>query len=195
LNNRLLEFDYDLFHKINHDWTHPFLDRVLPFVRESIVWVPLYLFLLVFGWVNYGKKGYLWMIAAIATAVIANFISSDIIKVFLYRDRPCRDTLLDPVANLLINRCPISSSFTSSHAVNHFSVAMFLYQTMKFTVKRTWLFFFWALLIIYAQVYVGVHYPMDVFFGALIGCAIGYFTSAIFHYRAGILELKTAEHP
>jgi membrane-associated phospholipid phosphatase len=193
LNNRLLEFDYDLFHKINHDWTHPFLDRVLPFVRESVVWVPLYLFLVVFGWVNYGRKGYFWMLAAIATVVIANFISSDIIKVVFYRDRPCRDLLLDPVANLLINRCPISSSFTSSHAVNHFSIAMFLFQTMKYSVKRTWLFFIWALLIVYAQVYVGVHYPVDVIFGALIGCTIGYTTAAVFNYRAGILTLKTAE--
>jgi membrane-associated phospholipid phosphatase len=193
LNNRLLEFDYDLFHKINHDWTNPFLDRVLPFVRESVVWVPLYLFLVVFGWVNYGRKGYYWILAAIATVVIANFISSDIIKVVFYRDRPCRDSLLEPAANLLINRCPISSSFTSSHAVNHFSIAMFLFQTMKYSVKKTWLFFIWAFLIIYAQVYVGVHFPVDVIFGALIGCTIGYTTSAIFNYRAGILQLKPVE--
>lgn len=190
MNNRLLEFDYALFHKINQEWTNPFFDRVLPLMRESIVWVPLYLFLAVFGWLNYGKKAYFWILAAIATAVIANFISSDIIKVVFYRDRPCRDSLLEPAANLLINRCPISSSFTSSHAVNHFSVAMFLFQTMRYTVKKSWLFFIWALVIVYAQVYVGVHYPMDVVFGAMAGCAIGYFVSAVYHYRAGTLELK-----
>ncbi len=190
MNNRLLEFDYALFHKINHDWSNPFFDRVLPLMRESVVWVPLYLFLAVFGWVNYGKKAYFWILAAIATAVIANFISSDIIKVVFYRDRPCRDSLLEPAANLLINRCPISSSFTSSHAVNHFSVAMFLFQTMRYTVKRSWLFFIWAFVIVYAQVYVGVHYPMDVVFGAIAGCAIGYFVSTVYHYRAGTLELK-----
>lgn len=193
MSKRLLDFDYDLFHKINHDWTNPFLDRVLPYVREAIVWVPLYVFLFVFGTVNYGKRAYFWILAAIATAVITNFISSDLIKPNFYRDRPCRDTFLDPVANLLINRCPISSSFTSSHAVNHFGLAMFLYQTMRFTVKRAWLFFIWALLIIYAQVYVGVHYPVDVIFGALIGCTIGYTTSSIYHYRLGPIELKNAE--
>lgn len=193
MSNRLQDFDFNLFHKINQDWTNPFFDRVMPYVREAIVWVPLYVFLLVFGWVNYGKRAYFWILAAIATAVIANFISSDIIKVTFYRLRPCGDRFNNPDVHLLLNRCPVSSSFTSSHAVNHFSLAMFLYQTMRFTVKRAWIFFFWALLVIYAQVYVGVHYPIDVIFGALIGCTIGYTTASVYHYRLGPLELKPVE--
>jgi undecaprenyl-diphosphatase len=31
----------------------------------------------------------------------------------------------------------------------------------------------WALAISYAQVYVGVHYPVDVVAGALLGCLVG----------------------
>jgi membrane-associated phospholipid phosphatase len=190
LNNRPA-FDYDLFNKINHDWTNSIFNGVLPYVRESIVWVPLYVFLAAFGLLNYGKRAYGWILAAIVTAALANFISSDIIKTYFYSDRPCRDASLIPEANLLINRCPISSSFTSSHAVNHFAVAMFLFQTMRFSVKKAWLFFLWAFIIIYAQVYVGVHYPLDVVFGGLLGCSIGYLTSTLYHYRAGILEYKT----
>jgi undecaprenyl-diphosphatase len=40
--------------------------------------------------------------------------------------------------------------------------------------KYTYLFFVWAGLISYAQIYVGVHYPLDVLVGTLIGITLGY---------------------
>jgi undecaprenyl-diphosphatase len=42
------------------------------------------------------------------------------------------------------------------------------------------LFLGWAAIIAYAQVYVGVHYPLDIFFGSLIGIVVGYFNGKIF---------------
>ncbi|NBY31063.1 MAG: phosphatase PAP2 family protein, partial [Actinobacteria bacterium] len=44
----------------------------------------------------------------------------------------------------------------------------------------TYLFFVWAGIISYAQVYVGVHYPIDVVAGTLIGLMMGYIGSTLF---------------
>jgi membrane-associated phospholipid phosphatase len=53
-----------------------------------------------------------------------------------------------------------------------------------------WLFL-WAAAICYAQVYVGVHYPIDVIGGCLLGITIAMFTSIIFNGRVRSLLTAT----
>ena len=50
-----------------------------------------------------------------------------------------------------------------------------------------WIGFLWAGLIIYAQVYVGVHYPLDVLCGAIFGFLIGMLTAYIWNKRFGFV--------
>lgn len=72
-------------------------------------------------------------------------------------------------------------SFTSSHATNHFGAGVFFFITLKPYLKNgAYLFFVWAALISYAQIYVGVHYPLDIICGALIGSMIGLFTAKLY---------------
>jgi len=86
--------------------------------------------------------------------------------------------------------CPQSSSFTSSHAANHFAAAMFIFTTFKKSVSAKWAFLFlWAAMISYAQVYVGVHFPFDIFCGAIVGVILGYIPASIFNKKFG-LEMK-----
>jgi len=91
----------------------------------------------------------------------------------------------------LANYCPTNSSFTSSHACNHFAMAFFIYRTLKHTSPWWRLVFIWAFLISYAQVYVGVHYPLDVTAGAIVGSCIGWLTSPLFRFQAGTLLLPS----
>jgi undecaprenyl-diphosphatase len=152
--------------------------------------MPLYLFLILFGYYNFGNKGLYWIGAAIATVVLSNFISSDLIKPYFNQLRPCRETMLEPAARLMVKYCPSSGSFTSSHATNHFALAMFIFTTLKHYAKWTKWFFVWAALICYAQVYVGVHYPIDVIYGAALGSFIGYIGAKLFNIKTGLLQPK-----
>jgi undecaprenyl-diphosphatase len=181
----IIHFDYWLFSKINQQWTNPFLDLVLPFVREAEIWVPFYLFLIIFSVMNFGKKGWWWTLGFIMTAVISDLVSSSLIKGSIVRLRPCHEPLMAQTVRLLVTYCPGSSSFTSSHACNHFSVSMFIFLTLKKTSGWWRLVFAWAALISYAQVYVGVHYPLDILGGAAVGCCIGYGMSIFFHKQIG----------
>jgi membrane-associated phospholipid phosphatase len=183
LTEQLKQWDYQLFHNINSQWTSNFLDAVLPFLRESSFWLPFYLFLLLFVPFNFGKKSAWWIVMILLTASVSDLISSGYLKETFFRLRPCQDPTLNEMARVIIKRCPVSSSFPSSHAVNHFTVAAFIYQTLKFSSKWWGLIFVWAFAIIYAQVYVGVHYPFDVFCGALIGIFIGWVSSYIFNTK------------
>ena len=172
----LQSFDQSLFVFVNRIATHPILDVLMPFFRESTVWIPFYLFLIVFIFVNFGKKGWVWLLFAFITVLLTDQLSSSIIKNWVQRPRPCADPLFSNQVRLLLDHCSGGYSFTSSHATNHFGVATFLFVTLgRFFGSWKYLLFIWAALICYAQVYVGVHYPLDVIFGALLGFMLGHF--------------------
>ena len=172
----LQSFDQTLFVYINRVATHPILDTLMPFFRESTFWIPLYLFLIVFVFVNFGKNGWVWLLFAFITVLLTDQFSSSIVKNWVMRPRPCNDPVFSSQVRLLLDHCSGGYSFTSSHATNHFGVATFLCITLgRFFGKWKYLLFIWAALICYAQVYVGVHYPLDVVFGALLGFLIGQF--------------------
>ena len=172
----LQSIDQSLFVYINRVATHPILDTLMPFFRESTFWIPFYLFLIVFVFVNFGKNGWVWLLFAFITVLLTDQFSSSIIKNWVQRPRPCADPLFSGQVRLLLDHCSGGYSFTSSHATNHFGVATFLFVTLgRFFGNWKYLLFFWAALICYAQVYVGVHYPFDVIFGALLGFMIGHF--------------------
>jgi len=106
------------------------------------------------------------------------------------RVRPCNEPSLHEQIRILVNYVPQSPSFTSSHAVNHFSLATYFYRTLKpYIGKWSYLFFLWAAMVAYGQVYVGVHYPGDILGGAVVGLLIGWFTSQIFNKKIGMPKL------
>ncbi len=194
LLDKLIDFDRWLLIKINQDGSNPFFDTIFPFWRHSDTWYPLYLFLFLFMVLNFGWRSLPWMLVLGVTAGICDQVSSAFIKDYFARVRPCSDETLSGQIHLLLNRCPTSGSFTSSHATNHFGVAMFIYMTMKNVFgKAGLLFFLWAASICYGQVYVGVHYPSDVMGGGLLGCGIGYAMAMIFSKQPWLSYNKLRE--
>ena len=183
----LLRLDRQLFNLINERGSATILDIILPFLRESQLWIPFYLFMLLFMTFNFGRMGWWWVLAFILTAALADIISSHIIKENIMRIRPCRDPALAAECIFRVNYCPKSSSFTSSHATSHFALSMFIYQTLKRVSKWWGMIFLWAAVISYTQVYVGVHYPLDVICGGLVGCGIGAFMAYMYRRQIGLI--------
>lgn len=170
----LLNWDEGLFRLVNGAWNFPLFDAVLPWLRNKYVWAPLYLFIICFFLYNYGKNGVLALLYLGITILFCDQLSSDFIKPFVQRMRPCHDPLLKEQVRLLAG-CGGPFSFPSSHAANHFGVATFLGGLLW---NRRWVLpaaLLWAFVICYAQVYVGVHYPLDIAGGAALGGMIGGF--------------------
>ncbi|MBX9783994.1 MAG: phosphatase PAP2 family protein [Chitinophagaceae bacterium] len=184
----ILNFDRQLFKLINQQWSNPFFDALMPFIRNQYTWVPLYLFFLVFVTVNFKRKAIWWFLFFIATFALTDSISQQIIKQFFERPRPCIDPLTAETARMLIP-CSTGYGFVSTHATNHFGMAMFLFMTMKeFGRPWVWLFFVWAALVCYAQVYSGAHFPFDVLGGSIVGTVLGWFTSQTYTRQFGGLK-------
>ncbi|MCL6523215.1 MAG: phosphatase PAP2 family protein [Thermoflavifilum sp.] len=176
----LIVFDRKLFHYINGTWHTPLLDVLMPFIRNPFTWAPLYLFLLLFVCINFKWRGLVWILFFLISFAIADQLSVEVFKMFVQRLRPCHDPVVAPTDRLLIS-CGGQYGFPSAHATNHFALAMFMFLSFRrFTGKWLWIVFFWAFLISYAQVYVGVHFPGDIFAGILLGLLIGTVTGTIF---------------
>ncbi|HMG15725.1 MAG TPA: phosphatase PAP2 family protein [Saprospiraceae bacterium] len=165
-------FDYSLFHFINTDLANPVLDYLAPIIRERMTWIPLYLILLFFIVYRFKLKSLLIIIFAVMAVGGTDFINSSIIKPQVKRMRPCRDSKLEGNVRVLIT-CGSGYSFPSSHSANHFALACFLSLSV-FSMRRNIkiALYFWAFLIAFSQVYVGVHFPVDVTAGALFGMLI-----------------------
>jgi membrane-associated phospholipid phosphatase len=177
----LLAKDQALFTSINSSWTHSFLDHVLPWCRNAQNWYPFYAILLVYLFIRWGKATWKWLLFAIINLTLTDQISSSIFKPLVHRLRPCADPLMAGKVRLLLDHCSGGFSFTSSHAANHFGLAMFIFISLTPVFKKyTWLFFLWAGVIAYAQIYVGVHYPLDVLVGAMIGLVVGKLNGMVF---------------
>ena len=187
LPEAIKQLDYHLFAKMNGQWHNSFFDVFFPFIREPTVWVPLYFFLVVFVTLNFKSRGWIWVLFFLLNVALSDNVSSRLIKENFIRLRPCHDPALFGHIRFLVAYCPESSSFTSSHAVNHFAAAMFIFTTFRKTLSPAWaLLFLWAAAISYAQVYVGVHFPFDVFCGTIAGLILGYIPATIFNRKFGL---------
>ena len=165
-----VRWDIALFYLINNGTHNRLFDVVMPFLTDidnwriplAVVWVGL----LIFG----GKKGRIVAILAGVCLALSDQLSSSVLKPAFARTRPCK--LLDrETFNLLVN-CTRAFSFPSSHAANIFAQAtLFAWAYRKLTPVLILL----ALLVGYSRIYVGVHYPFDVLFGAVVGVACAAF--------------------
>jgi membrane-associated phospholipid phosphatase len=187
-----LHIDQWLMLKLNRDMQSPALDLLALFSREAVTWAPLYLFLIVFMVMNQGNRGWWWVVAAMALVGISDLVSSHVIKDLFDRPRPCRDPYMSQLIRFIARTCGTNGSFVSSHASNHFTMATFIHRTLGSQDKRWSAFFLWAILVSWAQVYVGVHYPSDVIGGALLGSLIGYLGSRFFNRKIGLTNFHTA---
>ena len=163
----LLGWDVKAFYLINVRLQNGPFDLFMPILTNLHYWrLPLlavWMALIIWG----GRKGR-WMAGAGLLALLfSDQLSSHLLKPVLGRVRPCH--ALSGV-HLLVG-CPRSYSLPSSHAANCFSMAtLFSLEYKRLLLPLLTI----ALLVSYSRVYVGVHYPLDVLSGALVGGICGW---------------------
>jgi membrane-associated phospholipid phosphatase len=172
--------DKNLFRLINRQLSSEWLDGFMKLLRYPITWMPLYVFILYFFYKNYKAQFLFVVIFSVITVALTDYISAGILKPLLERVRPCYEPGLN-VRSLV--GCGGTYGMPSSHASNHFGLAAFWFMIVldKFSKKWHWVWL-WAFAVCYAQVYVGKHYPADVFFGGILGTSIGLITSGLFEF-------------
>lgn len=177
---RIDHIDKQLFTFIHHSLANSFLDVIMLLLRNPLVWIPLYAFLLF--WIFRYHRAYAiqFLVLTAVTVGFTDLVSASFIKPLAGRLRPCHAVDLQPIIRNIID-CGGLYSFPSSHASNHFGMAAFWFGAVKTITGKKWHWVWvWAALISIAQVYVGKHYPFDVVCGAILGLATGFTTAKLF---------------
>ena len=151
------------------------LDPIVLQLTQTISWIPLYV-LLLYQIYRIDPKNTAWILGGVMlTILLSDQVTSGLMKPYFERLRPCHDPRWEGMLHLY-GRCGGLYGFVSSHAANTFGLATFL--TLKLGKKQkaiAWLFLY-ALLVSYTRIYLGVHYPLDVFFGVVVGVLAAFFS-------------------
>lgn len=178
---RLGALDRGAFLAINGQHA-PWADALMAAVSGMLVWVPLYVFLLFLLQRRWGWKGLLWSVPVIALMVLCSDTGSVLLfKNTVQRLRPCHEPALQGLVHLVDGHCGGWFGFVSSHASNHFAIALFMIGILRGSPRwAAFALLAWAVLICYSRVYLGVHYPGDVLAGGLYGAFVGAAFSFLF---------------
>jgi undecaprenyl-diphosphatase len=181
--DELLGFDRSLFHSINHEWANPYFDAFFPAVTDlhrSPLFIAFASILLALWVWRRRIEAVKWIVVLAIALGLSDGISYRLIKHATQRQRPSEAGLQVDLRTDLHT----GTSFPSNHAANMFSGATVL--TFAFPA---WSFLFYAIaaIVAYSRIYVGVHFPLDVLAGAILGTAVGFVTakSALRFWRIG----------
>jgi len=176
---KIKQIDIELFLFLNSLHT-PFFDTVMYLISSISIWIPLYLFVMYLVFRKFGKQGFIVLAFFALLVLVADQSSVQLFKNVFKRLRPCHNNEISHLVHLVNNHCGGMYSFVSSHATNSFAFATFtsfLFKERIFFISL----YIWATVVSYSRIYLGVHFPIDVFSGAVLGVICGLFV--YFLYR------------
>lgn len=165
----LVHFDKELFLFLNHLGSSQW-DGFWLFITNKWSALPLYVLLAYATYRVYGLKQLLMVMVSIAVLILATDQLANFFKYGIARLRPCYDLEIGESVRLVKASCGGRFGYFSAHAGNSFAVATFF--TLLLGAKYRFVGFFlmvWAVTVAYSRIYIGVHFPLDILTGAIIG--------------------------
>lgn len=163
----------DLFYFINDSLKNPLFDFIMPFVTEMgsfVAMLTICIIVIILSIIFKNKTVKRIALLCLFSLLLADGIAL-LLKYIILEPRPF--VALDNVHLLVVEDDPCS--FPSGHTTSTFAVLSVL--VFKFRHE------FWSVVLIlfgivigFSRIYVGVHYPLDVLAGCIIGVLSAYFT-------------------
>ena len=175
LNNLGID-DYDIF------WTT---------ITDFRTWIPLFLLFIVLIFVKYPLREAIWILLTIGLMIFFVDTATDLTKHYVARIRPNNSEAINTLIRIL--KSPITYSFYSGHAASSFSLTTIFVLFLRKRFNWAWVFYAWPVIFALSRIFIGVHYPIDVIDGTVVGIL-----SAIAFYKMYtnlIVPYKKLSHP
>lgn len=187
----IINLDKQVFYFINVGLSNPITDFAMPIITNGRIWLPIYISLFIYliffnhlksdeylsrnnqlnyfkDLLQYNKNGFMIAGLVAISAILADQISAHLIKDLVGRHRPCQE-----LQNIhLLVSCGSGKSFPSAHSTNNFAAAVILSHFFK---NKRFIFYSISSIVALSRVFVGVHYPIDILTGAILGSLISIF--------------------
>ena len=170
--------DQTLFHLINERWTNPVLDLFMAGISDTPIWQPFLVALFIIGLVIGGFKARACIVCLLLILFITDRVT-DSLKSIVHRERPkqaqrVRMVVLQQASPKIVklfktpsirfsdesDRNRSGPSFPSGHMTNNTAIATCL---TVFYRRRGALYWIVTMLVGYSRIYLGAHWPSDVF--------------------------------
>ena len=176
----ILNLDAELFIYLNSLGV-PVFDNFWIFLSYKIANIFFYSILLFFYFYNKRLKlkftELVYLLILIAIMITITDQTANLFKDSFQRLRPCYNEMIKDSLRLVKDSCGGKYGFFSAHASNSFTLAVFFGLLYKKKFRHLiYISLFYASLISYSRIYLGVHFPLDIIFGATFGIIVGFVT-------------------
>lgn len=163
---KLLTWDRETFIYLNSLGIEDY-DLFWSFATNISTWIPLYLLFAYLILTKKPKKENRQKFFTVLLMLLFVLALTGITKEWVGRLRPS----VDENVNTLIRIVKASNgfSFFSGHSAFSFSLTTILVLFLKQKYKWIWAFYIWPVFLALSRIYVGVHYPIDLIIGAIVG--------------------------
>ena len=178
----ILKLDSYLFQFINSYLSNPILDVIFVFFHKphTYLWFIVFILSLTSFYIYKERKKAVFVIIFLIIGVIITDQIGSTIKNFEFRNRPYikeknvnlpKGIYLPKIDSDYKKTESSKKSFPSNHSANIVLIASLL--AYIYNSKKKY-FIILAILVGISRIYVGVHYPLDVIVGAILGITISY---------------------
>lgn len=169
----LIQFDKQLLLWFNGS-DSLFLDGFVKTLTTASTWIPLYLGLFYLVLKNNDNVQNVLLVLGCAglCAFLAGSLNDMFVKPWVARWRPSHDPEIAMLVDVVNGYRGGRYGFFSSHAANTFSIAIFFALLVRSRMLSVAMIL-WSLLNCWTRMYLGVHFPGDIFCGLLWGGVVG----------------------
>ncbi|CAN5529748.1 phosphatase PAP2 family protein [soil metagenome] len=155
-------YDLQIFREVHLGWHQAWLDPIMLVLSYTGLGQVQAVFALY--WLRYNETRHR-VLPLLLSILVSGLVVAQILKRLIPRDRPSNLNFAKPSEDFYAN------SFPSGHTTTAFAVATMMIL-LTYRSRRWWhgpVAWLWALGVGVSRVYRGVHWPSDVFTGALAG--------------------------
>lgn len=137
--------------------------------------VIFYLMIKKIGWKQFG-----YIVVFLSLLILVTDQLTNLSKFSFQRLRPCNDPSVNNLIRVVQQRS--SFSFFSGHASNSMASTTFFFLIFRKYYRYAFLLFLFPLIFAYSRIYLGLHFPIDILVGFLVGIINGTLFYKLYRY-------------